>query len=521
MRARQAFSMVDPTVVVKKLPPATWRALEWVAGTSAREIMLAREAQVCKIKSLGEKLRREGACREWLQECEPSVRGVLKDVNGPLLEELLRDLDYEDVRCVKLLRGGARLMGLVEECGLGERIAHSTTVDPDELRDGCAQSNCALLQQLQGGEFEHELMAQTQADAELGRMTRPVPVEQCDLEVVRLHPRFAVEQGVRPDGTTKIRPVDNFSWHAEHRRSKKRRKEASVNGHCQLSEKITHDHVDDVVAGMAAFKGRTGMVPWLWKLDVDSAFRRIPLAGDDQWAAWVAFLCDGQVYVSGHRACPFGATASVQAWERIGAMLKFLAVTLFGLVSFRYVDDYMGIDRPQCAEHGMRCMAELVRAVLGYSAVADRKLGFGASLVCLGVQIMPKANGYTCELAKEKAEKCVQVIEKALADKELYPGTARKLAGRLSWATQFLFRRLGRAMLRPLFTRAHSSLCALSSDLSCALEWWLVVLKAGVTETKLWRMPTDRPAHLYVDARGVPPRWVGVHLPRHFLHMCA
>ena len=100
-----------------------------------------------------------------------------------------------------------------------------------------------------------------------------LPVGECDLHNVRLHPRFGIEQGkrccaqcrytllafacdfvVRPDGTVKVRSVDHYSWHAGHRRSKRRRKEASVNGHCLLSEKITHDHVDDIVSGMAKLK---------------------------------------------------------------------------------------------------------------------------------------------------------------------------------------------------------------------------------------------------------------------------
>ena len=39
-------------------------------------------------------------------------------------------------------------------------------------------------------------------------------------------------------------------------------------------------------------------VPWLWKLDIDSAFRRVPLAAADLWAAWTAFLLDGEVCFS-------------------------------------------------------------------------------------------------------------------------------------------------------------------------------------------------------------------------------
>ena len=103
----------------------------------------------------------------------------------------------------------------------------------------------------------------------------------------------------------------------------------------------------------------------------------------------------------------------------------------------------------------MNCMARLVRALLGPDAVAERKMEFGSKLVILGIEVSPSLEGFTCRLDTEKAKKCIRTIEQALDCKELHPGCAQKLAGRLSWASLFLFRRLGRAMLRPLFQRAH------------------------------------------------------------------
>ena len=167
----------------------------------------------------------------------------------------------------------------------------------------------------------------------------------------------------------------------------------------------------------------------------------------------------------------------------------------------------VGSCRPECAEHAMMSLARLVRAIFGESAVAKHKLGFGASLVALGVLITPKEHSFRCELAPEKAAKCIEAIEKALMSGEMFPGTARKLAGRLSWASQFMFRRLGRAMLHPLFQRAHSSEYSEDEPLWIALNWWLRVLKQGVVEEYPWQLKADKPAHLYVDARGVPPRY--------------
>ena len=103
----------------------------------------------------------------------------------------------------------------------------------------------------------------------------------------------------------------------------------------------------------------------------------------------------------------------------------------------------------------MQCLARVVAAILGVGAVAARKMEFGIPLVILGISVWPYAEGFRCSLPSEKAEKYMRTIKRALETDVLHPGCAQKLAGRLSWAAQHLFRRLGRAMLRPLFRRAH------------------------------------------------------------------
>ena len=43
------------------------------------------------------------------------------------------------------------------------------------------------------------------------------------------------------------------------------------------------------------FKRKVGVVPHLWKADVDSAFRRVPVKPEDRWLCGIAFMVDGQV----------------------------------------------------------------------------------------------------------------------------------------------------------------------------------------------------------------------------------
>ena len=182
-------------------------------------------------------------------------------------------------------------------------------------------------------------------------------------------------QGVKADGTVKVRAVDHLSWsHARNvgrKRTRKEVKNGSVNGHYQPTCPITHDHLDDLLSAMQLQTSLCDEVPWLWKADVDAAFRRVPLCEAHKWAAGVAYLYKGEPWVATHLGMPFGATSSVVAWHRIGELITALARKLLHLPVFRYVDDWFGADKPGCAEHAMGCMARLVRALLGESSVAD------------------------------------------------------------------------------------------------------------------------------------------------------
>ena len=238
--------------------------------------------------------------------------------------------------------------------------------------------------------------------------------------------------------------------------SQKRQRVDSVNGCTHLSEEVQHDHIDVLAVVMRRYKSLFGQAPWLFKADVDSAFRRFPLRPDHKWAATVVYSFRGKAMVSTHNACPFGASSSVHNWERVGEMLAALERKILKLAVLRYVDDYFGPERAETVAHAMGCFARLVRLLLGPSSIADRKLEYGATLVVLGVQVSPLEAGFRMLPAKAKALKCQRTIEAALASGVLRVGCAEKLAGRLSWATQFIFHRLGRAMIRPIFDQCHT-----------------------------------------------------------------
>ena len=98
--------MADPTMPEKRMASVAEKALEWIATSSASEIIQVREAQMQKIEQCADELRESGACERWLDSCDEGAKNVVREVNGPLLEMLLGDLKYHDVACVELFQTG-------------------------------------------------------------------------------------------------------------------------------------------------------------------------------------------------------------------------------------------------------------------------------------------------------------------------------------------------------------------------------------------------------------------------------
>ena len=170
---------------------------------------------------------------------------------------------------------------MLQSSGCGKAIAVAEPMDAEAcLKDVCAVSNAQLLESLKEDEHAEGLMNLARLDASLGRMSEPVPADQCCLDKVLLAPRFAVEQGVQVDGSVKIRAIANFSWSRAPVGSAPWRStistnmtlsppvlcallhtETSINGCTAVPEKIAHDHLDDLLTVIAALMESTSVIP--------------------------------------------------------------------------------------------------------------------------------------------------------------------------------------------------------------------------------------------------------------------
>ena len=217
------------------------------------------------------------------------------ECQGLLLEQLAVVAEHCDKDCVEFFRNGAPLYGLLACSGIGEPLDAPVSPGESLWNLECESLNKSLLGSVREDPHADALMKCAVDDSAMGRMTAPVPVCVVDLDRVLLHPRFAVAQE-KVDGSIKVRPVDHFSWSPLKTKNlgkmarKRKIKAASINGHCVPSESLHHDHLDVLLATMARAKQLMGGTPAMFKADIDSAFRRIPICKEHWWAAVVVFF---------------------------------------------------------------------------------------------------------------------------------------------------------------------------------------------------------------------------------------
>jgi len=156
----------------------------------------------------------------------------------------------------------------------------------------------------------------------------------------------------------------------------------------------------------------------------------------------------------------------------------------------------------------------------------------GNPLTVLGVEVTLTDNGARFRPSEDKIRKWTAKIESILECGKLCGGEASKLAGALQWAAQHTFKRLGRAMIRPIIKQETARSSEVGEELRLALQWWLEVFRWRIfsewresaqtsvllftrlrlSQERTWKGTSSKPIHMFCDARSTPPRVAAVLL---------
>ena len=147
------------------LPAEVEECFDWMRQRSALEAMQQRELVTQAIERDASRFLESGVVDDWFGNADIEIRRICKDVNGPLLELLLKISDHSDVKCADLFRYGAPLVGKLPTSGNGrpENMKHHESLE--SLYTTAAQGNERVLKKMREDPWASELFKMTQADA--------------------------------------------------------------------------------------------------------------------------------------------------------------------------------------------------------------------------------------------------------------------------------------------------------------------------------------------------------------------
>ena len=172
-----------------------------------------RERTTSEIEAMGKCFKDSGECGAWIAEAsDQHLQGVASEVNGPLLDWVVTRLGTSGTPAHDLFRKGSPLYGPISSSGRGVPVVPGVAGDLCSLWDDREKDNLELIDSLKDDALEIELHGLALKDASLKRMSPPMPICMSDIKNMKLHPRFGVSQGVKADGSVKVRVACCFAY---------------------------------------------------------------------------------------------------------------------------------------------------------------------------------------------------------------------------------------------------------------------------------------------------------------------
>jgi hypothetical protein len=213
-------------------------------------------------------------------------------------------------------------------------------------------------------------------------------------------------------------------------------------------------------------------------LDLKSAYKQLARHPADAalsvLAVWRPTGEGSELFLS--RALPFGAVASVYAFNRVARGLKRVAQRLLCLAVTNYFDDFPQVEPASLWASAKESLLGLFE-LLGWRVALEEKKNrpFATEFNVLGVTVDFKGSPRGAVLIKNKADRVTELLGAVASAKAhgLTFAEAASLRGRFQYAESQTFGRCASAALAVLGSRAalvrfHG--CA-SEELLAALEW--------------------------------------------------
>ena len=155
-----------------------------------------------------------------------------------------------------------------------------------------------------------------------------------------------------------------------------------------------------------------------------------------------------------------------------------VARLLFGVVCSHFYDDYVVLEPAATAEMGQRCL-KVLHELVGFPFAEAKHARAAPTLTFLGVETdLRRAQEGQVDVCVSplRVSKLTERMRDVLHERAFPPSIAASLAGKLQFTLSWMFGRLGRACLQPLYSPSSYGLppaVATSLRFLCEVLPWL------------------------------------------------
>ncbi|MCP4517765.1 MAG: hypothetical protein GY824_21375, partial [Delftia sp.] len=212
------------------------------------------------------------------------------------------------------------------------------------------------------------------------------------------------------------------------------------------------------------------------KEDFKGAFKSLPLRAEHLPFAVISWRTAAE-QAKGLQliCCPFGSSASVHSWHRLGSFFQAMLARDLFVAYPRFVDDLFSADSCLDAASaltgpvGTAHCAEQLLGLTGWVLEPSKRVRGATSTTILGVDVSARSGEIIFQIGPAKQQKWLDTIQEALQSDALRPAEAKRLAGRLNWAGSAVFGKGARAYLAALHWQANRRTARLTARVQTAL----------------------------------------------------
>ena len=429
------------------LPQRLRVALETLRYHGMRNIGQWRQQRMQQIRDAAARL--EPLRANYTARLHPEVAKVIGHLHLPLLEWLLKSIEYEDIAYMRSLMAGRPLLGPAHVSNVFPKAYVPATITLENWARDPYERNRKMIDSV-GPSGDEDLdwasWHKTEQEIERGYAEGPFQLEDYDLNLKCFTPRFPKWER-KDDGTWAARNISDY-------------KRSGGNSTVEMFEKYSPEDLNSAWALTRALKEAFGKAVKLtgFRADYQMAFRQDPADPTQEHLTLELTWHPGlrQVVVIRVKGQSFGGKSTQLNYVRDPQAMCAIARSWLAMLTSHYSDDVWLIEPTETCDQSYDLWLEL-NVLVGWRIDLAKSPRPAGVFKLLGAQLHLSAAQPFGICHPDRREALIATCQSHKRSRKISGPEAGTLRGKLGHERSLMWGRFGMAALRPLQERQETS----------------------------------------------------------------